>query len=131
MRVSFFHEFWLLWLPSWSQESSTNRIWVDFIPHFKINMDLEYYGDAGYRIILAEDLHTFAVRPSVRYHLNPRLRFEEELASFTALIQTSATSLKSAPGEESGCIGLPLDTLGTNILQARRAIALDDRQLEF
>ena len=81
MRVSFFLGFWLLWLPSWSQESSTNRIWVNFIPHFKINMDLEYYGD-GYRIILSEDLHTFVVRPSVRYHFEPKVEIRGGIGFF-------------------------------------------------
>jgi len=82
IRISFFLGFWLLCLSSWSQESSTNRIWLDFIPHFKINEDLEYYGDAGYRIILSEDIHTFVIRPSIRYHLNPLVELRGGIGFF-------------------------------------------------
>jgi len=71
VKTRFFLSFWwLLSFSSWSQES-TNRIWLDFIPHFKVNQDLEYYGDVGYRIIPSEQIRTFVIRPSVRYHLNP------------------------------------------------------------
>jgi len=72
VKISCFLSVWLFGLSSWAQES-TNRIWLDFKPHFKVNENLEYFGDAGYRIILSEQIHTFVLRPSVRYYFKPWL----------------------------------------------------------
>jgi len=48
-----------------------NQLWLDFYPHFYINEKIEYYGDAGYRTILDEEIwHRIYARPSVRYHIN-------------------------------------------------------------
>ena len=48
-----------------------HQFWFDINPHFYINEEVEYYGDAGYRTVLNEDIWSrIYVRPSVRYHIN-------------------------------------------------------------
>ena len=57
-----------------TDNSPTNhQLWLDIYPHFYVSEKLEYYGDAGYRTLLNENIwHWFYGRPSVRYHLNKR-----------------------------------------------------------
>lgn len=52
-----------------NMDNTNHQLWIDFYPHFYINDKFEYYGDAGYRTMLQENIwHWVFARPSVRYH---------------------------------------------------------------
>jgi hypothetical protein len=55
-----------------SQSNVINhQVWIDIYPHFYVNEKFEYYGDAGYRTDINENIWSrIHVRPSVRFHLN-------------------------------------------------------------
>ena len=50
---------------------ATHQLWVDFNPHFYVSEKFEYFGDAGYRTDLQNNLwNEIFARPSLRYRLN-------------------------------------------------------------
>ena len=49
----------------------SNQIWLDFIPHKKLNNKLEYYGDMSFRTLTNNnDFSRFGLKPTLRYYLN-------------------------------------------------------------
>jgi len=81
-----------------SNEGTTGQIWIDFIPHFKVNERLEYYGDAGFRMILEEPkAYTLIARPSVRYHLNSIVELQGGIGSFFTIIDNYTNQLELRP----------------------------------
>jgi hypothetical protein len=81
-----------------SNEGATEQLWVDFIPHFKVNERFEYYGDASLRVIFEEkEIYTFIGRPSVRYHLNSILELQGGLGFFYTISDININQLELRP----------------------------------
>jgi hypothetical protein len=79
-------------------ESVTEQLWVDVIPHFAINERLEYYGDASLRIVFEENTaYTMVVRPSVFYRLNPTVELRGGLGFFYTIIENNINQLEIRP----------------------------------
>jgi len=81
-----------------SNEGTTEQLWLDFIPHFKINERFEYYGDASLRVIFEEKrIYTFIARPSVRYHLNSIVELQGGVGFFYSIIGDITNQLELRP----------------------------------
>jgi len=81
-----------------SNEGTTEQLWFDFIPHFKVNERFEYYGDASFRVIFEEKkIYTLIVRPSVRYHLNSIVELQGGIGSFFTITDDNANQLELRP----------------------------------
>jgi hypothetical protein len=81
-----------------SNEATTEQLWVDFIPHFKVNEKLEFYGDASIRVIFEEQrIYTFIARPSVRYHLNSIVELQGGMGFFYSIIGDITNQLELRP----------------------------------
>jgi hypothetical protein len=81
-----------------SNEGTTEQLWVDFIPHFKVNEKLEFYGDASVRVIFEEKkIYTFIARPSVRYHLNSIVELQGGIGFFYSIIGDITNQLELRP----------------------------------
>jgi len=79
-------------------ESVTEQLWIDIIPHFGINQRLEYYGDASLRIVFEENTtYTMVARPSVVYHLNPIVELRGGLGFFYTIVENSRNQLELRP----------------------------------
>ena len=51
------------------EEIVDTQLWFDFIPHFKINKRLEYFGDNSYRTsISGSKFNKLVLKPSIRYN---------------------------------------------------------------
>lgn len=62
---------------------NNQQFWLDFYPHYEINENLEYYGDAGIRTVLNEFSWTrFYVRPSIRFHKSDLWQFHAGIGFF-------------------------------------------------
>ena len=87
-----------------SQDSLSNKsqlnhqVWIDFYPHFYINEQLEYYGDAGYRTIVGQrSWNRIYARPSVRYHINKTWQLSGGLGLFYIYNKLDANRLEITP----------------------------------
>jgi hypothetical protein len=81
-----------------SNEGATEQLWVDFIPHFKVNERFEYYGDASLRVIFEEKkIYTFIARPSVRYDLNSIVELQGGVGFFYSIIGDITNQLELRP----------------------------------
>lgn len=92
--------FWLTGFSVLAQnnEGTTEQLWIDFIPHFKINERLEYYGDASFRAIFEEiNVYTLVARPSVRYQLNSIVELQGGIGFFYSIIEKGANQLELRP----------------------------------
>jgi hypothetical protein len=60
--------FWTL--TTYGQEDIIDhQVWIDFIPHFEINDQWEFYGDGSFRTSTSgSKFNRLMLRPSVRYH---------------------------------------------------------------
>jgi len=81
-----------------SNEGTTEQLWFDYVPHFKINQKFEYYGDASLRLISIENrTFTLVARPSVRYHLNSILELQGGIGFFYTIINNNTDLLELRP----------------------------------
>ena len=72
----------VLFIPEWgigqsvvleNDTKADEQLWIDIYPHFYVSEKLEYFGDAGYRTVLNQNIwHWIYARPSVRYHLGKK-----------------------------------------------------------
>jgi len=81
-----------------SNEGTTEQLWLDFTPHFKINERFEYYGDASLRVIFVENrIFTLAARPSARYHLNSIVELQGGIGFFYSFLDNISNQLELRP----------------------------------
>ena len=81
-----------------SNEGTTEQLWLDFIPHFKISERFEYYGDASIRVIFVENrIFTLIARPSFRYHLNSIVELQGGIGFFYSIMDIQANQLELRP----------------------------------
>jgi hypothetical protein len=81
-----------------SIEGTTEQLWLDFVPHFKINERFEFYGDGGFRVIFEESrIYTLIVRPSVRYRLNSIVELQGGIGLFYSLFDNLSNQLELRP----------------------------------
>lgn len=81
-----------------SNEGTTEQLWLDFIPHFKISERFEYYGDASLRVIFEENrIFTLIARPPFRYQLNSIVELQGGIGFFYSILNIKANQLELRP----------------------------------
>jgi long-subunit fatty acid transport protein len=74
------------------------QLWLDFTAHIYVNDKLEFFGDTGYRSILASDVFKLIyVRPSAGYRLNDIWELEGGLGIFYAFNKLATNTLEIRP----------------------------------
>ena len=108
-----------------SNEGTTEQLWLDFIPHFKISERFEYYGDASLRVIFEEKrIYTLIARPSFRYHLNSIVELQGGIGFFYSILNTKANQLELRPWQG---VRIHWPTFGR--IGIKHAVKLEERLL--
>jgi hypothetical protein len=85
-------------LQAQNNEAITEQVWLDFIPFFKINEKLEYFGDAGIRLIFKDyTAYRLFARPSVRYRLNPVVELQGGVGFFYSIVNNFPDQVEIRP----------------------------------
>ena len=99
----------LLAAPALAQKEETavdQQLWVDLYNHYYVSDKLEYYGDAGGRVLLEEpEWAQFYLRPAVRYHYRPILEFHGGVGlayTFNADVQSDLLEIRLFQGMKIG-----------------------------
>ena len=75
-----------------------HQFWLDIYPHFYINEEVEYYGDAGYRTVLNKDIWSrIYVRPAIRYHISKLWEFHSGLGLIYVFNEFSINRFEVTP----------------------------------
>ena len=82
-----------------AEKSATNhQLWIDIYPHFYVSEKLEYYGDAGYRTLLDENIwHWIYARPSVSYHIDKHWELHGGIGFFYIFNKSIANRFEIRP----------------------------------
>ena len=81
-----------------AQSSTTQQLWLDLLPRFRVNERLEYFGDVGVRIDLSEPAqNSVLVRPSVRYQLSSLWELHGGMGFFYTVVESAANQFELRP----------------------------------
>ncbi len=81
-----------------AQSSTTQQLWLDLLPRFRVNDRLEYFGDVGIRIDFSEPTqNSVLVRPSVRYQLSSSWEVHGGVGFFYTVVESAPNELELRP----------------------------------
>ena len=106
-----------------SQSSTSQQLWLDVLPRFKVSDRLEYFGDVGVRIDFSEPAqNSVLVRPSVRYQLSSDWELHGGVGFFYTVVESAPNALELRPWQ-----GIRLNWPSIWRLHLKQYVRLEER----